>query len=480
MGADTKGTVFTGALARVAGEDAKSYDINQGTFTLSETGAVNYAIPAEGGFVKGTFTIHGTPINPTVTLDDWVYGNEKKPSVTGNTGKGNVTYNYKKQNENDSKYTGTKPTSVGKYTVRAQIAAKGQYEAATVTDNFNITKAMLTITADAKEKDYLDDDPALTFSVEGLKYSDTKNIAVTTCNLQRAEGEVVVDGGYAITYSGQLKTSDNYNGTFVSSALTIHPKNLGSGGTPPPGISVYVKKNNDANNPWSVSVYNGSREFQASDFTFAVEETETAGSYLVTITGKAPNSTGYATTPYTNFEFPIRISDSEKAAPYFTGEQDMKTSSDIKPYIVNKVNPSVGTISITPISYIPKGVPVLLLTNANASGLTLSPMNDDISISDVTLNNNKLMFSSDGAVQVADAQAYLYYLNSNNIGEFVLTTARTLKIIKNETTGLFKLVNDNPTENLNVRWYTLDGRRLSGKPTKKGLYIYYGRKMVVK
>ena len=29
-------------------------------------------------------------------------------------------------------------------------------------------------------------------------------------------------------------------------------------------------------------------------------------------------------------------------------------------------------------------------------------------------------------------------------------------------------------------WYTLDGVRLDGKPTKKGLYIHGGRKVVVK
>ena len=29
-------------------------------------------------------------------------------------------------------------------------------------------------------------------------------------------------------------------------------------------------------------------------------------------------------------------------------------------------------------------------------------------------------------------------------------------------------------------WYTLDGRRLSGKPTKKGLYIVNGKKVVIK
>jgi hypothetical protein len=29
-------------------------------------------------------------------------------------------------------------------------------------------------------------------------------------------------------------------------------------------------------------------------------------------------------------------------------------------------------------------------------------------------------------------------------------------------------------------WYTLDGRKLNGKPTAKGLYINNGRKVVIK
>ncbi len=33
---------------------------------------------------------------------------------------------------------------------------------------------------------------------------------------------------------------------------------------------------------------------------------------------------------------------------------------------------------------------------------------------------------------------------------------------------------------LNSAWYTLDGRKLSGKPTKAGLYIVNGKKVVIK
>ena len=52
------------------------------------------------------------------------------------------------------------------------------------------------------------------------------------------------------------------------------------------------------------------------------------------------------------------------------------------------------------------------------------------------------------------------------------------------------VIDDNPTAIDNVQWsmvngqsdswYTLDGRKLNGKPTKKGLYIYNGKKVAIK
>ena len=52
------------------------------------------------------------------------------------------------------------------------------------------------------------------------------------------------------------------------------------------------------------------------------------------------------------------------------------------------------------------------------------------------------------------------------------------------------VIDDNPTAIDNVQWsmvngqsdswYTIDGRKLNGKPTKKGLYIYNGKKVAIK
>ena len=49
------------------------------------------------------------------------------------------------------------------------------------------------------------------------------------------------------------------------------------------------------------------------------------------------------------------------------------------------------------------------------------------------------------------------------------------------TTGIEMVKQSQPALHVQSdKWYTLDGRQLEGKPTKKGLYIHHGKKVVVK
>ena len=499
---DTNEDVFTGELTRETGVEAGSYKITQGTLALKE-GVVNYTIP-ENGFVEGVFTIVGTVIDPapTVSLAGWTYGSPNNPSVSSNPGYGKVTYKYKGRNQGADKYTTTKPTNYGTYHVIAEIAAKGGYEAATTAPvEFTISKAPLTIKADAQVKDYLDVDPELTYNVMGLKYSDVEK-NVITCVLGRESGEAV--GTYNITKTEHTFLSSNYSlGSFEGSTLTINKKNLGSGGNPESGITIGVYQSGET---WTVSMYNGKNAFLTTDFTYAVSEADTDGNRTITVTASGDNCTGSTIITYSNYTFPIVVGTDEKACPYYVAENDLRSSPDVIPYIVNKVNPSVGTISISPISYIPKDVPVLLLTRNEATGLSLSPKKDDESISKYTLESNRLLYSSEGAVPVADAEAYLFYN-----GEFVLTKAgsikqdrfyiynpnyagetedtssapapsRELRIIRGNTntTGLLMLIDNAQPKTSEDRWYSLDGRQLTGKPITKGLYINNGHKVVIK
>ena len=88
-------------------------------------------------------TIGKGNINPTVSIDGWTYGEEPKaPTVTGNTGNGAVTYEYKAQGADDSTYATTVPTTPGTYTVRATIAdSTTHYGGITPAVDFTIAKA---------------------------------------------------------------------------------------------------------------------------------------------------------------------------------------------------------------------------------------------------------------------------------------------------------------------------------------------------
>lgn len=67
----------------------------------------------------------------------------------------------------------------------------------------------------------------------------------------------------------------------------------------------------------------------------------------------------------------------------------------------------------------------------------------------------------------------------NGITAGELSTSRIVLNFGEETTGIIQNTNDTNLTNQNV-WYTQDGRRLSGKPAKKGVYINNGIKVVIK
>ena len=98
--------------------------------------------------------------------------------------------------------------------------------------------------------------------------------------------------------------------------------------------------------------------------------------------------------------------------------------------------------------------------------------------------DNKLYYPSE-AMTINSFRAYFQLNNGLTAGEpsssggiraFVLNFGD-----ESEQTGITdQPILNSQFSNLNSEWYTLDGRRLSGKPTTKGLYIVNGRKVVVK
>ena len=86
---------------------------------------------------------------------------------------------------------------------------------------------------------------------------------------------------------------------------------------------------------------------------------------------------------------------------------------------------------------------------------------------------NKLHYPQTDGYTINACRAYFHVDLSNTSG----VRAFSLHFDDDGTTGIV----DNKRETItNNHWYTLDGRRLNGKPAAKGIYIFKGKKVVIK
>ena len=327
------------------------------------------------------------------------------------------------------------------------------------------------------------------------------------------DGDVDVSADeYEVTYSSNtnagtasVTVSDKADGDYEvngSKTFTISPKTIGDGTTAADGISLEMTDDGSLS-----AVKDGSTTLvENTDYT---QEAEEDGSdKIITITGIG-NYTGIVKGIYASpqFDDPDGDGGPGQAAAVYMAKRDLSCPSGINPYIIRKVNPSIGTAVITPLDYIPVDVPVLLLSDDEASGFVASPK--DPSIPEVTAQtkNSNLLKVSAGGETVKAAQIYMFYK-----GELVLTKAGTLGegkfylynpnyantstsgnsgsseargtlqfIIDDEdTTGITELEKSTTKKQDTDVWYTLDGRRLSVKPSKAGIYIHQGQKEYIK
>ena len=188
-----------------------------GEYTIKATIAATANF--EGATTTTDFTISKTSITPTVTLEGWTYGTTAKtPSVSGNTGNGSVTYEYKLKTAEDSEYKADAPTEAGDYTIKATIAATANYEAATATTDFTISKANITPTV----------------TLEGWTYGATANTPTITGNTgngtvtytYKAEGaesfvETAPEAAGNYTIKASIAETTNYNSGEATTEFTI-------------------------------------------------------------------------------------------------------------------------------------------------------------------------------------------------------------------------------------------------------------------
>ncbi len=465
---------------------------------LTGTKAGNYKLPEvktqEFTITKAPLTI--TASNHTITYGDVPandgvgysgFVNDESSSVLG--GSLSYAYNY------------TQYGNVGEYTITPSGLTSDNYYITFTPGALTVTPKTIGVDWTETELSYNGSEQAPTATATGLVNND--EVGVTVTGAQTNVGTDYIATASALT--GEKK--DNYQlPEGLTHSFTITPKSIGDGNKVADDIIIELSPEGEL----SVVKQGEKILVENTDYT---QETEVDGDdKIITITGMG-NYTGSVKALFANpvFTDPDGTG-SEKAAAVYTASRDLSAPAGIEPYIVRKVNPSIGTLVISKLGYIPEDVPVLLLSNAESEGFVASPK--DPSIPEVTVqtkNSNQLKVSQGGET-VEAAQIYMFYK-----GEFVLTKAGTLGegkyylynpnfkvtpsededeeepgdnpagsrgvlriVFEDETTGIDDLKNEKTEEWKLTGWYSLDGRRLSGKPTKGGIYIHKGQKVIIK
>ncbi|MFH6985906.1 MBG domain-containing protein [Marinoscillum luteum] len=195
--------VLTGALVRESGENVGSYAINQGTLLAG----ANYELH----FEEADLTIEQAILTVTADAKTKVYG-ESDPELTYSISGGELIGEdvlsgalTRAAGENAGVYL------IGLGSVSAGVNYDLQYESAELT----ITKAPLTVIADAKTKVYGESDPELTYSISG---GELIGEDVLSGALARAAGE---NAGVYLISLGSVSAGVNYELQYESAELTI-------------------------------------------------------------------------------------------------------------------------------------------------------------------------------------------------------------------------------------------------------------------
>lgn len=235
------------------------------------------------------------------------------------------------------------------------------------------------------------------------------------------------------------------------------------------------------------SVKAGDLTLGTNDYNITNEGGKDVGTYYVTVTGKG-NFTGEVTKSFEIVNRTLNIgqngdvqfADGQTWASFYSSAESLELPAGIMAYIVTAVNSTSATVKA--INYVPKNVPVFLeksstvtTTNSSAEGNLLKGTTASTPVSGISgtvyaLHNNLLMQVTTGSISTGRC-----YLEVNNA-----SGARKLSIIYDEggSTSIQSLEADE--ENDADEWYMIDGRKLQKKPTKEGLYIKNGKKVVIK
>ena len=172
---------------------------------------------------------------------------------------------------------------------------------------------------------------------------------------------------------------------------------------------------------------------------------------------------------------------------------DTETSADAELYTISSVSADQATLSAA-IETAPSLTPLLIFNNSDeAKTFLLIPANEEPNLQLTvapefkgTITGTTIVASTEGHTNYAfNGKAFVFVKNAIEVGpnkawlsvNTGVPSARITLVFDDEAT---KIANTNITNITNGDWYDLNGRKLNGMPTKKGIYMNNGRKVVVK
>ena len=281
--------------------------------------------------------------------------------------------------------------------------------------------------------------------------------------------------------------------TLLTKSYTIIPKSLGmdDGITPAKGISVTM---NDSE-PFEITVKHGENTLaEGTDYNVSEPVTESGNTkWIISGTGNYGGTIMLMRLSLTFSETEIPIGSNVHDVTTYKASADM-TIDGLDAYKVTHINMSTHKVTIKKINYVKKNESLLLLTDLTSAVTNFTATPIYVAEADVEDTSDNLLKVSTPGQTVDFGQVYIY-----DQGKFIMTTAGTLPentFYLERTPGSsvssapLHIVIDDMTDVEDVRWmmdegrddkwYAIDGRRLIGKPTKKGLYIKNGHKVVIK
>lgn len=198
------GDSFSGALDRASGEDVGPYAITQGSLSLPDYYALS--------FISDDLTITPRALEVTADAKTKQYG-DPDPEFTYQVTSGTLVPG----DDFTGELTRDPGENVGTYAIlKGTLALSDNYDLSFVSHNLTVTLRFITVTADAKSKDYGQPNPALTYHITAgsLLSGDAFSGALT-----RRPGERI--GTYPIL-QGTLSLPNYYQLTYVGAAFTIN------------------------------------------------------------------------------------------------------------------------------------------------------------------------------------------------------------------------------------------------------------------